>query len=88
MTETKKAGTAAGRVLRAGPVSGIMGGVSDMVSSILYDVSDFVGSIPATVTGRGGRKRCPYCAEVIKSEAVKCRYCNSDLEQDEKKGRE
>ncbi|MCR2796199.1 zinc ribbon domain-containing protein [Enterobacter kobei] len=29
-----------------------------------------------------GMKKCPFCAEIIKSEAIKCKHCGSDLAAD------
>jgi tRNA(Ile2) C34 agmatinyltransferase TiaS len=46
-----------------------------------------VGSIPNQLgTRRAGNQKCPFCAETIKSQAIKCRYCGSDLADHEKRG--
>jgi hypothetical protein len=42
-------------------------------------LSESKDSILKGAIENGELKKCPSCAEYIKQEAIKCRFCNSDL---------
>lgn len=54
-------------------LGGILGG---MLLGPLAFLMFFVSGISAADTNR---KKCPYCAEWVKREAVACKHCGRDL---------
>ncbi len=57
----------------------ILGPIGLVIVLLLRSNQD---AIDAKNVSTGDKMICPYCAEVIKAAAVKCRYCRSDITTD------
>ena len=42
-----------------------------------------IDHVEAAALDSGQQKRCPYCAELIKRQAIVCRYCSRDIDSEE-----
>ena len=57
----------------AGIVAAVIGGVLLVIAYSRGELDDWLKRAPAA-----GDRKCPYCAETIKADAVVCRFCNRD----------
>src|SRR6266542_4307895 len=62
-------------------VLGFLLGPIGMILSLV--VSKNQATVEQQAIESGGMRKCPFCAELIRAEAVKCRFCSSEVPKQE-----
>ncbi|WP_272682294.1 DUF2545 family protein [Providencia sp. PROV120] len=63
--------------------NGLMAGLSAFLPIVIGLIVSLLSSSDESIAVKGGEsnsyKKCPFCAEAVRKEAIKCKHCGSDL---------